>query len=173
MDDALRRNTELITPDQYAFHLYSVPVHPKISANNIHNRRSATAIAFGYPRVRSCEYRRVNDLWLSATCAVVNGGRWLRSEKRSATTFVPFRPGRKSEFSGIAILSAGGSCLARPFVDCFQRHTSCAKPKIFYILRLIIVIYAGGVKTSKVVQKLPRKALFFTKALFYTLLKRV
>src|SRR6478609_7787824 len=62
--------------------------------------RAAAAIAFGYPRVRSCEYRRVNDLWLSATCAVVNGGRWLRSEKRSATTFVPFHPGRKSEFNG-------------------------------------------------------------------------
>jgi hypothetical protein len=31
------------------------------------------------------------DLWLSATCAVVNGGRWLRGIKRRPGSFVPNR----------------------------------------------------------------------------------
>ena len=76
VDYSLWRNTELITPDQYVLHNPSWP-------DSTETERGA--IAFGYPRVRSCEYQRVNDLWLSATCAVVNGGRWLRP-KNEATS---------------------------------------------------------------------------------------
>jgi hypothetical protein len=47
------------------------------------------AVTFGYPRARLFE-QRVKDLWLSATGAVLNGGRRPRNVKCGARTFVPF-----------------------------------------------------------------------------------
>ena len=61
------------------------------------------------------------------------------------------------EFGGH--LLNGASHSSRRLLERFHRYTSRALPKIFYVLRLIVVIHAWGMATIEIIQKLTRKML--------------
>jgi hypothetical protein len=52
-------------------------------------RKNAETVAFGYPRERLFEQRANRSLWLSATCAVFDGGRRSHTINFAELEFVP------------------------------------------------------------------------------------
>jgi hypothetical protein len=76
--------------------------------------------------------QRVNDLWLSATGAVMNGGRLLRGEKRASRNLVPPTGFDTSgQIRGIAALSRKKSERGRKLssADADERAPDCGETR--------------------------------------------
>ena len=61
-----------------------------MASHSLQTKTKTETVAFGYrARALVLEQRIQEDLWLSATCAVINGGRRVSQTKSPARIFVP------------------------------------------------------------------------------------